>query len=89
MGTNLSVFGITSAVTTISKMLWTIPIIDKSQFLNAISVMDKFSPITFFDKYSGKCSMCLTKFFSCKSNHKSVFLDVSRKGSSSRTLPWD
>ena len=31
--------------------------------------------------------MCLANFF-CKSNCKSVFLDFSRKESSSRTLSW-
>ena len=36
---------------------------DKSQFLKAISVIDKLSPINFSDKCCGKFSMCLTKFF--------------------------
>ena len=60
-------------------MLRAIPIIYKSQFLKAISVIDKLSPINFSDKCCGEFSMCLTKFFSCKSNHKSVFLDFFKK----------
>ena len=77
----------TKAITIISNMLWAIPIIDESQFLKAILVIDNLSPINFSDKCYDKFSMCLTKvFFSCKSNHKSVFLDFSRKESSLRTL---
>ena len=34
---------------------------DKSQFLTAISVIDKLSPINFSDKCCGKFSMCWTK----------------------------
>ena len=55
-----------------------IPIIDKSQFLQAISVIDKSSPINFFDNRCGKFLMCLN----------GVFLDFSRKESSLQTLPW-
>ena len=39
-----------------------IPIIDKSQFFIAISVIDELSPINFSDKCCGKFSMSLTKF---------------------------
>ena len=42
---------------------WAIPIIDKSQFLKAISIIDKLSPINCSDKCCGKFSMCSTKFF--------------------------
>ena len=38
---------------------------DKSQLLKAVSVIDKLSPINFAVNF-----LCLTKFFSCKSNHK-------------------
>ena len=44
-------------------MFWAIPIIDKSQFLKAISVIDKLSPINFSDKCCIKFSMYLTKFY--------------------------
>ena len=60
---------------------------DKSQFLKAISVIDKLSPMNFSDKCRGKFSMRLTKFSFCKSNCKNLFLDFSRKESSSQTLP--
>ena len=36
---------------------------DKSQFLKAISVIDKLSPMNFSDKCCGKFSMCLTNIF--------------------------
>ena len=36
---------------------------DKSEFLKAILIIDKLSPINFFDKCCGKFLMCLTKFF--------------------------
>ena len=38
-------------------------LIDKSQFLKAISVIDKLSPINFSDKCCGKFSTCFTNFF--------------------------
>ena len=51
---------------------------DKSQFLKAISVIEKLSPINFSDKCCDKFSMCWTKF--CFVNYcKHVFLDFSRK----------
>ena len=50
------------------------PTIDKSQFLRAISVIDKLSPINFPDKCCGKFLMCLAKFC-CQSNCKNVFLE--------------
>ena len=53
----------TKAITIISKKPWTIPIIDKSQFLKAISVINKLSPINISNKCCGKTSMCLMKFF--------------------------
>ena len=65
-----------------------ISIIDESQVLKAISVIDKFSPINFSDNRCGKFSMCLTKFFFLQVNRKNVLLDFSRKESSTRTLPW-
>ena len=37
--------------------------ISTSQFLQAILVIDKLSPINFSDKYCGKFLMCLTKFY--------------------------
>ena len=37
----------TEAISIISKKLWAIPIIDKSQFLKAISVIDKLLPVNF------------------------------------------
>ena len=79
----------TKAITIIDNFKNALGDTDKSQFLKAISVIDKLSPINFSDKCCGKFSTSLTKFFSCKSNHKSVFLDFSRKESTSRTLPWD
>ena len=70
----------TKAITIIDnlKKPGAMPMIDKSQFLKAISVTEKLSPINFSDNRCGKFSMCLT----------SVFLDFSRKESISRTLPW-
>ena len=55
----------TKAITIVDnfKKPWAIPIIDKSQFFKAISVIDKLSPINFFPKCCGKFSMCLAKFF--------------------------
>ena len=44
----------------------------KPQFLKAISVIDKVSPINFSDKCCGKFSMSLIKFFFCKSNCKTI-----------------
>ena len=61
---------------TTSKKPWAIPIIDKFQFFKAISLIDKLSPINFFDKCCDKFSMVLTKFF-CESRRKNVFLDFS------------
>ena len=55
------------------------PITDKSQFLKAISIIDKLSPINFFDKCCGKFSMCLTKFFFCKSNCRNVLSRFFKK----------
>ena len=40
------------------KKPWAIPIINKSQFLKAIPIIDKLSPINFSDKCCGKFSMC-------------------------------
>ena len=37
-----------------AKTLWAIPIIDKSQFFQAIAVIDKLSPINFSDKRCGR-----------------------------------
>ena len=55
----------TKAITIIDnfKKPWAILIIDKSQFLKAISIIDKLSPINFSDKCCGEFLMCLTKFF--------------------------
>ena len=53
----------TKAITIIDNLKKTLGNIDKSQFLKAISVIDKLSPINFSDKCCGKFSMCLTKFF--------------------------
>ena len=76
MGTiNLS----TKAITKIDNFRNALGDIDKSQFLKAISVSDKLSPINFSNKCCGKFLMCLTKIFSCESTHKSVFLDFSKK----------
>ena len=66
MGTvNLSFY--TKAITIIDKLKKALGdtdnIIDKFQFFEAISVIDKLSPINFSDKCCGKFSMCLTKFF--------------------------
>ena len=65
-----------------------IPIIDKSQFLKAISVIDKLSPINFSDKCCEKTFDAFDEVFFCKSYCGNVFLDFSRRESSSRTLPW-
>ena len=46
-----------------AKICVLISVIDKSQFLKAISVIHKLSPINFSDKYCGKFSMGLTMFF--------------------------
>ena len=57
----------TKAITIIDNFKKTLgnrlPIIDKSQFLEAISIIDKLSPMNFSDKRCGIFSMCLTKFF--------------------------
>ena len=53
----------TKAITTIDNFKNALGDIDKSQFLKAISVIDKLSPINFSDKCCGKFLMCLTKFF--------------------------
>ena len=47
----------------IARKPWAIPIFNKTQFLKAISVIDKLSPIIFANKCCGKLSMCLAKFF--------------------------
>ena len=62
-------------------------VIDKSQFLEAISIIDKLSLIHFSDKCCGKFSMCLTKFFFVNRIAKMFFQDFSKKESSLRTLP--
>ena len=82
----------TKAITTIDnfKKPWAIPIIDKSQILKAISVIDKLSPINFSDKCCGKFSIVLDKvffFFFVSRIAKVFFLDFSSKMSSSQTLP--
>ena len=46
-----------------SQFLKAISIIDESQFLSAISIIDKLSSINFSNKCCGKFLMCLTKFF--------------------------
>ena len=53
----------TTAITIIDNFKKALGDIDKSQFLEAISIIDKLSPINFSDKCCGKFSMCLTKFF--------------------------
>ena len=53
----------TKAITIIDNFKNSLGDIDKSQFLKAISVIDKLSPINFSDKCCGKFSMYLTKFF--------------------------
>ena len=63
------------------------PIIDKFLFIKAISVIDKLSPITFSDKCCRKFSMRLMKFYFCRSSCKILFLDFSRKESSSPIVP--
>ena len=60
-------------------MLWEIPIIDNSQFLTAISVIDKLSPINFPDKCCGKFSMCLKKFFFVSQITKVFFQSFQEK----------
>ena len=60
-------------------MLWAIPIIDKSQFLKAISVIDELSPINFFDECCGKFSMCLTKFFFLQVKSQNCFSRFFKK----------
>ena len=57
---NLSV---SKAITTINKFKKALCDTDKSQFIKAISAIDKLSPIHFSDKCCSKFSMCLTKFF--------------------------
>ena len=79
----------TTAITIIDNFKNALGDINKSQFRKAISAIDELSPIDFSDKCCGKFLTCWTKFFSCTSNHGSVFPDFSRKESSSRTLPWD
>ena len=69
----------TKAITIIDNFKNALGDTDKSQFLKAISVIDKLPPINFSDKCYGKFSMCLTKFFSCKSNRKSVFFRFFKK----------
>ena len=62
-----------------SKKPWAIPIIVKSQFLKAISVIDKLSPINFSDKCCGKFSMYLTKFFYVSGSAKMLFSRFFKK----------
>ena len=50
-----------------------------AQFLKAISVIHKLSPINFSEKCCGKFSICLTKFFFCQSNCTKFFVDYLRK----------
>ena len=76
------------AIVIIDNFKKAIPIIDKTQFLKAISVIDKLSSIIFSDKCYGKFSIRLTKFFFVSHYCKNIFLDFSRKESSSQTLPW-
>ena len=51
---------------------------DEPQFLKAMSVIDKLSPINFCDKCCGEFLMRLTKFFFCKSNCKNVVFQEKR-----------
>ena len=57
-------------------MLWAIPIINKSQFLKEISVIDKLSLINFSNKCYDKFLMCLTKFFFLVSQVTKVFFYI-------------
>ena len=77
----------TKAITIIDNFKKALGDTDKSQFLKAISVIDKLSPINFSDKCCGKFSMCLTKFFVVSRIAKIFLLNFSRKESSLRTLP--
>ena len=56
-----------------------ITIIHTSQFLKAISAIDKSSPTNFYDKSCGKFSMCLTKFFFLVSQITKVFWILREK----------
>ena len=47
--------------------------IDKSQFLKAITAIDKLSPINFSDRCGGIFSMCLTMYFFVSHIAKVVF----------------
>ena len=51
----------TKAITIIDNFKKALGDTDKSQFLKAISIIDKLSPINFSDKCCGKFSTCLTK----------------------------
>ena len=53
----------TKAITIIDNFKEALGDTNKSQFLKAILVIDKVSPINFSEKCCGKFSMCLTKFF--------------------------
>ena len=70
----------TKAITIIDnfKKPLAIPIIGKSQFFKAISVIDKLSPINFSDKCCGKFLTRLTTFF-LQVTLKNVFPDFLKK----------
>ena len=53
----------TKAITIIDNFKNVLGDTDKSQFLKAISVINKLSPINFSDNSCGKFLMCLTKSF--------------------------
>ena len=53
----------TKAITIVDNFKKALVDTDKSQFLKAISVIDKLLLINSFDKCCGKFLMCLTKFF--------------------------
>ena len=52
---------------------------DKSQFLEAISVIDELLSINFSDKCCGKFSMCLTKSFFLQVNSQKCFSRFFKK----------
>ena len=64
----------TKAITIIDNFKKALGDTDKSQFLKAISVIEKLLPINFPDKCCGKFSMCLTKFFFVRRIAKMFFL---------------
>ena len=67
----------TTAITIIDNFKKALGDTDNQYISISSSDIDKLLPINFSDKCCGKFSMCLTKFFFCKTNCENVFVDFS------------